>query len=169
MALCLADFQGSALYLDTNVLVGLVDAQSVYHSSCAAFFQRALDPAHPIQLMTATLTVDEVVFVLLQEMIRQPPYQITRSRSQYLQDHPAVVQELMATLDPLVEELGTLVTFEPVIGSDIAHLRHMMRAYGLLPRDAFHLAVMHRLSCTAIASDDEGFDKVAGITRFAPV
>jgi hypothetical protein len=32
MAHPLADFQGDAIYVDTNVLVGLVDATSVYHN-----------------------------------------------------------------------------------------------------------------------------------------
>jgi predicted nucleic acid-binding protein len=68
MASPLADFQGEAIYVDTNVLVGLVDASSVYHPACAPFCQRAGAPARPIQLFMATLTLDEVVFVLLQEL-----------------------------------------------------------------------------------------------------
>jgi hypothetical protein len=67
MAHSLTDFRGDAIYVDTTVLVGLVDAQSVYHSACVVFFQRSVDPAQAIQLVTATLTLDEVVFVLLQE------------------------------------------------------------------------------------------------------
>jgi predicted nucleic acid-binding protein len=74
MAYSLADFRGDTIYLDTTVLVGLVDAQSVYHPACAAFFQRAVDPVQSIQLITATLTLDEVVFVLLQEMVARPPW-----------------------------------------------------------------------------------------------
>ena len=73
MASPLADFQGDAIYVDTNVLVGLVDANSVYHLACAPFFRRAVDPARPIQLFTATLTLDEVVFVLLQELVAWTP------------------------------------------------------------------------------------------------
>jgi predicted nucleic acid-binding protein len=65
MAYRLADFQGEAIYLDTNILVGLVDAHSIYHPTCAPFFQRAVDPTRPIRLITATLTLDEVLFVLL--------------------------------------------------------------------------------------------------------
>lgn len=91
----LADFCGERIYVDTNILVGLVDADSAYHPACEAFFQRALDPAQPIQLVTCVLTLDEVVFVLLQELVAKPPYNISRSRSQYLQNHPDVVKALM--------------------------------------------------------------------------
>ena len=50
MARPLADFRGERIYLDTNILVGLVDADSVYHIACETFFQRTLDPAQPIHL-----------------------------------------------------------------------------------------------------------------------
>src|SRR4029453_1975135 len=114
MASSLADFQGDVIYLDTNVLVGLVDAASEYHAACAAFFQRAIDPAHPIQLITATLTAGAGLFVLLQELLVRAPSHIPPSRSQYLQDHPDIVSMLMDQVDPLVDALCALVTLEPV-------------------------------------------------------
>jgi predicted nucleic acid-binding protein len=168
MAAFLTDFQGDAIYLDTNVLVGLVDANSVYHPACAAFFQRAVDPDRPIQLYTATLTLDEVVFVLLQETVVRAPYSIARNRSQYLRDHPDVVRDLMLQLDPLAAAVCDLVTLEPVTAADLNEMRQEMRASGILPRDAIHLAVMRRLRLTAIASDDEGFDNRQGIGLFMP-
>jgi predicted nucleic acid-binding protein len=168
MAYPLADFQGEVIYLDTNVLVGLVDAESEYHTACAAFFQRAIDPARPIQLITAALTLDEVAFVLLQEMLVREPYNITRSRSQYLRDHPDVVRVLMEQIDPLVEAICDLVTLESVTAADIDQMRQEMQASGILPRDAIHLAVMKRLGLTAVASDDAGFDNRQDITHFRP-
>ena len=168
MASSLADFQGDVIYLDTNVLVGLVDAASEYHAACAAFFQRAINLAHPIQLITATLTVDEVIFVLLQELLVREPYHITRSRSQYLQDHPDIVRALMEQVDPLIDSLCALVTLEPVTAADIDQMRQEMQVSGLLPRDAIHLSVMKRCGLTAIASDDEGFEHCQGITLFQP-
>ena len=168
MAYRLADFQGDAIYLDTNVLVGLVDAHSVSHPACVPFFQRAVEPAQPIQLVTATLTLDEVIFTLLQEMIVRAPYHVPRNRSQYLHDHPDVVQVLMTQIDPLVEALGDLVILESVTAADIYEMRQEMRSSGTLPRDSIHLAVMTRLGLTAIASDDEGFDNRPSIDLFMP-
>lgn len=168
MASSLADFQGNAIYVDTNILVGLVDANSTYHPACAAFFRRAVAADHPIQLYTATLTLDEVIFVLLQETVAREPYSIIRNRSQYLRDHPNVVRELMMQLDPLATDVCHLVALEPVVAADISEMRHEMRAHGTLPRDAIHLAVMKRLGLTAIASDDEGFDNRQGINLFMP-
>jgi predicted nucleic acid-binding protein len=164
----LASFEGAVIYLDTNVLVGFIDADSIYHTACAAFFQRAIDPDRPIQLITATLTLDEVIFVLLQELVAREPYHITQSRSQYLRDHPEVVKELMTQVDLLAEALHDLVILEPVTAADMEQMREEMRASGILPRDAIHLAVMKRLGLTAIASDNEGFDNRQDINRYQP-
>ena len=168
MACPLATFQGDALYVDTNDLVGLVDADSTYHPACAAFFQRAVVSSQPIRLVTATLTLDEVIFVLLQEMLRRAPYAILRNRSQYLQTHPEIVRTLMRLIDPLLDDMSTLVSLEPVTVTDITQMRQEMQAHGTLPRDAIHLAVMQRCGLTAIASDDAGFDHRQDITRFHP-
>jgi len=170
MSLPLTDFQGDAIYLDANILVGLIDADSVYHHPCAAFFRQATGRTPPIQLITSTLTLDEVVFVLMQELVARPPYAVTRSRSQYLHDHPEIVKTLMTQLDPLMEALSELVTLEPVTATDVKQMRQEMCSTGILPRDAIHLAVMKRLGLSAIASDDEGFDNYQdqGITVFMP-
>jgi predicted nucleic acid-binding protein len=170
MARPLADFQGERIYLDTNILVGLADADSVYHPACEIFFQRALDPAQPVQLVTCALTLDEVVFVLLQELVARPPYTVSRSRSQYLQNHPDVVKALMEQLEPLLEALFDLIMWEPVTLADMRQMRREMSTTGILPRDAIHLAVMKRLGLMAIASDDEGFDHYQdqGIMLFVP-
>jgi predicted nucleic acid-binding protein len=168
MVFHLADFRGDAIYLDANVLVGLVDAHSVYHAACAAFFQRAVEPARSIQLFTASLTLDKVLFVLLQEMIARAPYRITWNRSRYLHDHPEVVRNLMTQLDPLAASLCDLVWLEPVTAADIHQMRQEMRSSGILPRDAIHLAVMQRLGLTAIASDDTGFDNRPDLDLFMP-
>jgi predicted nucleic acid-binding protein len=68
MASRLAALQGEAMYLDAHSLVGLIDAESEHHMAGASFFQRAVDPRHPMALCTATLILAEVICVLLHEM-----------------------------------------------------------------------------------------------------
>jgi len=164
----LASFEGAALYLDAMLAVALLDARSSWHSAAARLFDRAIDPARPIRLVTATLTLDEVVFVLLQELVAQPPLAVTRSRSQYLAEHPEVVRELMRQVEAPCAALVDLLTLEPVLPDDVAAMRREMAATGLLPRDALHVAVMRRLALTAIASDDEDFERCVGLTRYVP-
>jgi predicted nucleic acid-binding protein len=166
MAQPLAAFQGTAIYLDVMILVGYLDALSPWHAAGRSLFQRALDPRRPIRLVTATLTIDELVFVLLQELVLRPPFAVARSQSQYLRDHPEVVRQLMAALDPPVVALLGLLALEPVVPADVAEMRSTMTASGMLPRDAIHLAVARRLGLMAIASDDDGFDGLPDVTLF---
>lgn len=80
------------------------------------------------------------------------------------------MKTLREQLAPVIDSLLDLVLFEPVFLSDIRQMRQEMQATGILPRDAIHLAVMKRLGLTAIASDDEGFDRHQnqGVTLFLP-
>jgi predicted nucleic acid-binding protein len=168
MAQPLAAFQGTTIYLDVMILAGYLDALSPWHAAARDLFRRALDRRRPINLVTATLAVDELVFVLLQELVLRPPFSVARSRSQYLRDHPEVVRQLMAVFDLQVEALLQLVTLEPVTPADLTEMRREMTASGMLPRDAIHLAVARRLGIPAIASDDDGFDGLADLTLFKP-
>ena len=168
MAQALIAFQSGALYLDAVILEAFIDSLSPWYASCRELFRRAIAPPRPIRLVTATLTIDEMVFVLLQELLLRPPYQIARSRSQYLQNHPEIVQQLMTVVDPLVQDVERMISLEPVLPADISAMRREMVATGTLPRDAIHLAVMRRLGITAIASDDDGFDRYTDITLFKP-
>jgi predicted nucleic acid-binding protein len=164
----LSAFAGEAIYLDAMLLVGLIDAGSPWHPAARALFVRALEPGRPPRLVTATLTLDEVLFVLLQELVSRPPHGVVRSRSRYLADHPEVVRWLAATVEAPLQGLLDLLALEPVLASDVVALPAEMAASGLLPRDAIHVAVMRRLGITALASDDAAFDRCPGVRRFAP-
>ena len=163
----LAEFNGDRIYLDTNVLVGLLDRTSAYHGPCDAFFRRATQANPPIRLVTAVLTMDELVFVLLQELLARDPYGVSQSRSRYLSDHPSVVCDLMQQIAPLCQPLESLVTWVAVTPDDVWFMQETMTETGMLPRDAIHFAVLSRLGIPAIASDDEIFDQTA-VERFYP-
>jgi predicted nucleic acid-binding protein len=164
----LAAFQGTALYLDTMILVAFLDTFSPWHAASQQLFYRAIEPTHPIRLVTATLTIDETVFTLLQELLLQPPYNVPRNRSQYLGAHPEIVRQLMPSVDYGVQRLLATLSLEPVLPTDISAMCREMIASGTLPRDAIHLAVMRRIGITAIASDDDGFDRYSDIILFKP-
>ena len=74
----------------------------------------------------------------------------------------------MATVDYWVQNWISVVSLEPVLPEDITAMRQVMLATGLLPRDAIHLSVMRRLGITAIASDDDDFDRYPDIALYKP-
>jgi predicted nucleic acid-binding protein len=62
----------------------------------------------------------------------------------------------------------SIVSVEPVNASDVGAMLQAMQSYGMLPRDAIHLAVARRLGITAIVSDDDVFDQIPGIRLYKP-
>lgn len=168
MAQPLAAFHGDALYLDAVILTAFLEAASPWHAASQQLFYRAVDPTQPIRLVTATLTIDETVFILLEGLLTQTPYRVMRSRSQYLGSHPEIVRTLMTAVDGGIQRVLTVVSLEPVLAEDITAMRQEMAATGRLPRDAIHLSVMRRLGITAIASDDDDFDGYPDISLFKP-
>jgi predicted nucleic acid-binding protein len=164
----LSSFQGPEIYLDNVILVGFLDDRSPWHTACQAFLYRAIGSSPRVRLITATLTVDETVFVLMQERLPRPPYNVTRNRSRYLLAHPEIVREMMNAVDTSVQALLDAIELEPVIPADTVAMRAEMGNSGLRPRDAIHLAVARRLGIPAIASDDDVFDPYPDITLYRP-
>jgi predicted nucleic acid-binding protein len=156
------------LYVDAMILAAFLDTVSPWHAASQHLFYQAIEPTRPIRLVTATLTIDETVFALLQELLLRPPYSVPRSRSQYLGAHPEIVRQMMASVDYGLQRLLAILSLEPVLPADIDAMRKEMIATGALPRDAIHVAVMRRLGITAIASDDDGFEQHTGIILFKP-
>lgn len=168
MAEALSRFGGDIAYVDAVTLIAHLDQDHPIHEACDAFMARANDPAQPVSLVTATLTLDEVVIVLLQELIARPPYAVGRDRVRYLGRHPETVKELAAVTSPIVRALSDRLQLEPVVPDDIHHMSQAMMQHGLLPRDAIHYSVARRLGITAFASDDDAFDGLPGIVLFKP-
>ncbi|HEU5317971.1 MAG TPA: type II toxin-antitoxin system VapC family toxin [Chloroflexota bacterium] len=164
----LSSFDGTSIYLDAMVVAAYFRPESPWHEPSRQLIQRAVDSTRPVRLVTATLTIDEVVFVLLQELLLDPPFAITHSRSQYLATHPETVRRLSASIDPPLQAVVDVLSIEPVLPEDITEMRREMLATGTLPRDAIHLAVMRRLGLTAIATADEGFERCGGISAYRP-
>jgi hypothetical protein len=164
----LSAFQGNLLYLDAMILVGYVDGDSPWHTAARQVFRRRLPPERSVRLVTASLTVDEAVYILLEESLLRPPHNVARNRGSYLRRHPEVVAQIMTALEVPIEEMLRLVTLESVKPEDISAMSQEMLAAGLLPRDAIHVAVMRRLGITAIASDDDDFERCQGIHVFKP-
>jgi predicted nucleic acid-binding protein len=86
-----------------------------------------------------------------------------------LRRHPAEVQQLVRPRQALDEinaaGVGVLTITVPEVGlaTDVS------RQTGLLHRDALTVAVMRDHGLTHLASLDDDFDRVPGLTRYAPV
>jgi len=154
------------LYWDASFIVNFVYEGGLYHRQTADFMAR-LDASDTISFFS-TLTLDEVYFILLQVAIERDHG--PRSFWRVYNADPVIVPHLDA-LDELTEEWIThprlrIVAADPALSLDaLANMRH----YHLLPRDAFHLAMMRQYGITDLVTLDADFLAVPDLTLFTCV
>jgi len=161
----LTEFRGDRIYVDSSIflLVALADPKYGRHS--LEFLQRASHDE--FQLVTSSLTVDEVSFVALKAKLEEK-LGISSSQVLYLKKHPKVVKGLASEVSSVIESVFRLSEIVDVNSTDVQQISSLMKTYGLLPRDAIHLAVLRRGGLTDIASSDADFDRLPDVTRYTP-
>jgi len=161
----LDEFTEGRIYVETNIFLFTALADAKYGPSCLEFLERA--SRGEIELFTSVLTIDEVAFVTLKVKLEEK-YGVMRSPVLFLKRHPDTVKALAAEVGEVIENVLRLVTLVEVSALDIPKVQEYMREFGLLPRDAIHLAVANRLGLTHLASNDCNFDAVPWLARYAP-
>lgn len=161
----LDEFVGGRIYVEANIFLFTALADARYGPSTLTFLERS--SGHEIELLTSTLTMDEISFVALKAKLEEK-YGVTRNQVLYLKQNPEVVKALASDVNGIMENVLGLTALVEVSAADVQQMRVYMREFGLLPRDAMHLAVTHRLGLTCMASSDSDFDRVPWLTRYAP-
>lgn len=159
----LDEVRHGAIYVDTNVLYAYLRADPRHVGLIRTFLERVVTGS--IEAFVGIPVIDELYYRLLLALIRD---QSQTNPLLLLREHTA---ELVRVHSPSIEEaLKDLVSLPHIhlVGveaDDVHRLFHNAREYGLLPRDAIHVAIMQRLGIRMIASDDTDFDHVEGIER----
>ena len=157
---------GTSLFIDANPLVYYFAADPLFGAACARLMARVGN--QEIQAYTSTHVLSEAVHKLMaveaamqfgwkskvvQHLKQQPDkvQQLTRFR-QAIQQLPQLGIQILA-ITPALIDAGALVSQQT----------------GLLTNDALLVAVMQAHGLSNLASHDSDFDRVPGITRYAPV
>ena len=85
-----------------------------------------------------------------------------------LRTNPAEVRKLALFRTAVEKLLQGKVQVLPVSSADLAVAVGLCQQNGLLTNDGLIVAVMQAFGLTNIASNDDDFDRVPGITRYAP-
>lgn len=85
-----------------------------------------------------------------------------------MKQNPGVVQGLQAFLTTVAHIDQSRIQVLPVPSSLVVAATVISRQTGLLSNDALILAVMQAHGLSKLASNDADFDRVPGITRYAP-
>jgi len=140
-----------------NVLV----AKSIYHAECVDFAKR-LEDAGSI-LVLSNLGLDEIWFVLLR--IQAIEEHGEKGWLTFLKENPTKVMEYSSRLEEAtlqILEIPRLLVVELTASQSLKTLE-VMKRYGLLPRDALHVAATFETGIGVIITTDADFALVEGL------
>lgn len=162
MSPSIATFTGDMVYLDTMIPYALL--RNIEATAVKALFQRIY--AGELQAFTSVLTFDELAYRLLLAAIRDnhPGNPLDHLR----QDEATLIAAYSPRIATELQRLQTFpnLTLLDATASDITQMHQFMQQYHLRPRDALHLAAMHKCNCFTIVSQDFDFDHVSSVQRF---
>ncbi|MBV9121903.1 MAG: type II toxin-antitoxin system VapC family toxin [Planctomycetes bacterium] len=157
---------GATIFVDANILIFALTNHPAYGAACEAFLNRCEN--QEIVLVTSTHVLGEVVHRLMTiEAVDRFgwPNQGIANR---LRRHPAEVQQLTRPRQALDEISAARVVAVGIAPPQVSLATDLSRQTGLLHGDALIVAVMRDQGLTLLASLDADFDRVPGLTRYAP-
>jgi predicted nucleic acid-binding protein len=158
---------GDAVFVDANILTDHFQPHPVWGPACSHLLQRIENGE--LAGSTSTHVLSELSHRLMTieaSVLFGWPFAGIANR---LRTHPARVQQLTAfrlAVDRVLQSsLQVLVVAPPLVSTAAA----LSQQVGLLSNDALIVAVMQANGLTRLASSDQDFDRVPGLTRYEPV
>jgi predicted nucleic acid-binding protein len=156
---------GASVFLDANILVYHFAPHPAFGQACNAFVRRIESQA--ILGFTSTAVLSEVAHHLM-TFEAATAFGWSSKVVQRLRKNPSAVKQLQKFCQSIVEvpQLGIRILTIP--DSLVERSARLSMKTGLLSNDALIAAVMEQHGLTHLASNDDDFDRVPGISRYAP-
>ena len=157
---------GAQVFVDSNILVYHFQPHPKFGPMCHRFIERI--ERQDIEAFTSTSLLGEVAHRLMViEAGALPSWAGSRVLNRLKQQSGAVQQLTLfqTAVETVLQSNIRVLTVPPALVSAAATL---CRQLGLLTNDALILAIMQHYHFTHLASHDGDFDRVPGITRYAP-
>ncbi len=158
---------GDAVFVDANTFVYRFSLHPQFGPSCTDVLER-IEPQE-LTGYTATHVLSETAHRLMtleaSTLFNWPQANIGNR----LRTHPAEVAKLsnfMLAIERVVQSNLQVLTVSPAM---LAAAVALSQQLGLLINDALLVVVMQANGLTRLASGDADFDRVPGLTRYAPV
>jgi predicted nucleic acid-binding protein len=157
---------GSRIFVDTNVLVYHFTAHAQYGQACSDLLDRIEHGL--IDGFTSAHMVGEMAHRMMTIEASQSlgwPFQGIAYRLRQNPDQVRQLAQFQTAVDAL---LASRLQVLPITAHLIAAAAAISRQTGLLSNDALVVAAMQAHALNQLASNDADFDRVPGITRYAP-
>jgi predicted nucleic acid-binding protein len=157
---------GLAVFLDANCLVYDATFDPTYGPACKRLLERIENKELPGY--TSATVLAEVAHRLMTIEVANRLSRSLTGMANWLRRHPAEVQQCTSHRRAIDELAAIPLTILPVNGSHVSRAADLSIQFGLLTNDALIVAVMQDNGLNALASLDADFDRVPGLTRYAP-
>jgi predicted nucleic acid-binding protein len=157
---------GAPIFLDANTLVYHFTLDPVWGLACSQLLDRIEN--QEVEGFASTHVLTEMAHRLMTiEAIAAHgwPYAGIAAR---LRSHPAQVQQLTGFRQAVERTLQSRIQVLTIPPAQIAAGAVVSQQTGLLSNDALIVAMMRANGLTNLASNDADFDRVPGLTRYAP-
>jgi predicted nucleic acid-binding protein len=158
---------GTEVFLDANALIYHFTAEPMFGAACTRLIER-IEQADLRGLTSAEVLSDVAHRMMTIEAIQRFGWPVAGVAARLGKHHSEIANlTLFQQAIERVPQLGVHVwdiTLDLVLAA-----AKLSRQYELLSGDALIVAVMQVHGLTNLASNDADFDRVPGLTRFAPV
>jgi predicted nucleic acid-binding protein len=158
---------GQSIFIDAKIFLFYFRPDPVLGPPCDQLLRRIENG--DVQGFTSAHVLNELSHRLMTEEAHQRFGWPMTSIARRLRHHPAQVRTLSRPRQA-IDELSLIgLHILPVTGSQVSLAVDISNQQGLLSSDALLLSVMRHHGLQALASHDGDFDRVPGLTRYAPV
>jgi len=157
---------GASIFLDSNILVYHFAPHSTLGSACTKLVKRI--GAAEIQGFTSIHALTEVAHRLMTIEAMQKFGWTATGLAARLRKHRSEIPRLTIYRDAIADLSQSGINVLQITEHVLRQATDVSRQYELLTGDALLIAVMRGHRLTNLASHDADFDRVQGITRYAP-
>ena len=158
---------GSVVFIDSNTLVFHFTSHPMYGAACTQLLRRV--EQQEVEGRTSAHILAEVAHRLMTiEAMSRLAWPATSLAARLRKHHEHIPQlSVFQTALQRVIQLGIKVT--PLEENAVMAAAAISRQFELLTNDAIIVAIMQMQGITTLASHDEDFDRVPGVTRYGPL
>ena len=157
---------GATVFLDANILVYAASQHPQHGPACERLLERM--EQQTLQGCTSAEVLGDLAHRLMTIEAALSCNRPMTGIANWVKRHPAEIQRLARYRQAIDDLQAVPVTILPVTGGHVSRAVDFCRQFGLMVNDAVVVAVMRDHGLTHLASLDADFDRVPGLTRYAP-
>jgi predicted nucleic acid-binding protein len=157
---------GDAVFIDANTLIYHCTIDPVYGPACTDLLDRV--GRGDLTGYTSTHILAEVAHRLMALEAAKLLGKPKGSPAKFLKNHLAEIRRLAGFRQAIGDWYASNLQILTIPASLIPVMTALSQQVGLLSNDSLLAAVMQAQGLTKLASNDPDFDRVPGLTRYAP-